>query len=254
MKKTCRTDLGCERNIDRLNGHKSYMKEICGIPTILHTSEESKSTVSALLCSGKPYKYSDDYLYAVSCAIAKCISLLLPGEIKYYDSVLICGLGNRLVTSDSLGPLVTDRLYPTTSDKFNAEIFILSPGTEGQNGFSTFDMVKAAVTLSHCKLLIVIDSLCAKDPSRLGSTIQLSSLGIMPGSGVGNHKTEISEKSLSVPVIALGAPTVTELNTVTDSGSGEAFYASPSDVDLCVSSLADVIAKAVESLFYTKKG
>ena len=40
-------------------------------------------------------------------------------------------------------------------------------------------------------VLIAIDSLAARDSSRLNTTIQLSSQGIHPGSGVGNHRVAL---------------------------------------------------------------
>ena len=164
----------------------------------------------------------------------------------------MCGLGNRLVTSDSLGPAVTDKLYPTVAlEEYDTKIFLLSPGAEGQNGFSTFDNVKSAVELSECELLIVIDSLCARSPERLSATIQLSSTGILPGSGVGNHKKEISKETLSVPVISIGVPTVSELKVLSE--GEDIFFLSPSDIDLCISSFADILASSIEKIFYRKR-
>ncbi|MFR1610930.1 MAG: GPR endopeptidase, partial [Anaerobutyricum soehngenii] len=56
--------------------------------------------------------------------------------------------------------------------------------------------------------LVVIDALAAKSSERLNRTIQISNTGIAPGSGVGNQRNEITEKTMGVPVIALGVPTV----------------------------------------------
>lgn len=40
----------------------------------------------------------------------------------------------------------------------------------------------------------------------------------MPGAGVGNTRAELSEKTLGIPVIALGVPTVVEAATITSDG------------------------------------
>lgn len=40
--------------------------------------------------------------------------------------------------------------------------------------------------------------------------MQISDTGIVPGAGVGNRRSEISIKSLGVPVIAIGIPTCVE--------------------------------------------
>ncbi|MCX4303893.1 MAG: GPR endopeptidase [Clostridia bacterium] len=68
------------------------------------------------------------------------------------------------------------------------------------------------------KLLIVIDSLCSKNIDRISSSIQISDTGIVPGAGVGNTRAELSEKTLGIPVIALGVPTVVEAATITSDG------------------------------------
>lgn len=49
---------------------------------------------------------------------------------------------------------------------------------------------------------------------RLGRTIQIADTGINPGSGVGNNRRELSEKTLGVPVVAIGVPMVVDAATV----------------------------------------
>ena len=41
---------------------------------------------------------------------------------------------------------------------------------------------------------------------RISSTIQIADTGIVPGAGVGNARSELSEKTLGVPVIAIRCP------------------------------------------------
>lgn len=62
----------------------------------------------------------------------------------------------------------------------------------------------------HPDLLIVIDALASRSIERISSTIQLSDTGIVPGAGVGNKRAEISERTLNIPVISIGIPTVVE--------------------------------------------
>ena len=50
----------------------------------------------------------------------------------------------------------------------------------------------------------------------LGNTIQLSNTGITPGAGVRNKREGINEKSLNIPVIAIGVPTVVDMATITN--------------------------------------
>ena len=63
---------------------------------------------------------------------------------------------------------------------------------------------------THPKLVIVIDALASRSIERISSTVQISDTGIIPGGGVGNARSEISENTLGIPVIAIGIPTVVE--------------------------------------------
>lgn len=65
-------------------------------------------------------------------------------------------------------------------------------------------------------MIIAIDSLCSKNVDRINKSIQISDTGIVPGAGVGNARDELSEKSLGIPVIALGVPTVVEMASITN--------------------------------------
>lgn len=62
--------------------------------------------------------------------------------------------------------------------------------------------------------IIAIDALISRDISRLFKTIQISDTGITPGAGVGNNRKEISQKTMGVPVIAIGVPTLVEAATI----------------------------------------
>ena len=42
------------------------------------------------------------------------------------------------------------------------------------------------------------------------ATVQLSDTGLIPGSGIGNHRAALNEETLHVPVLAVGVPTVIE--------------------------------------------
>lgn len=66
----------------------------------------------------------------------------------------------------------------------------------------------------HPELIIAVDALCARDCARIATTVQLSDAGIQPGSGVGNHRAELSRDSLGVEVLALGVPMVVYAATI----------------------------------------
>ncbi len=146
----------------------------------------------------------------MSVCLAKRLKKLLFGKKK----LLFIGLGNGEVTPDALGPLVIKNLFVTRHLTGWKEIegcpvvAALAPGVMAQTGMETGEIVEGIVKKIHPDALVVIDALAAKSSERLNRTIQISNTGIEPGSGVGNHRNEITEKTMGVPVIAIGVPTV----------------------------------------------
>ena len=63
----------------------------------------------------------------------------------------------------------------------------------------------------HPAAVIAIDALAARESSRICTTIQVTDTGIRPGSGVGNHRQELSQKTLGIPVLAVGVPMVIDV-------------------------------------------
>ena len=93
-------------------------------------------------------------------------------------------------------------------------ICAIAPGVLGVTGIETMEMVRSIVQSVHPRAVIAVDSLAARSISRVGSAVQLTDTGIQPGSGVGNHRSALTEESLGVPVIALGVPMVIYAATI----------------------------------------
>ena len=146
------------------------------------------------------------------------------GEVKK-KSVLIVGLGNREVTSDSLGPRMTDELFVTRhlkkelGDRFMKEneygcVSAMAPGVMAQTGMETGEILEGVVQKTGPELVIVVDALAARSVERLCTTVQITDTGIAPGSGVGNRRKELTKDTLGVPVVAIGVPTVVDAKTI----------------------------------------
>lgn len=143
-------------------------------------------------------------------------------EIKNQDPILIIGLGNNKSTPDSLGPIVTSNILVTrhlfslgeSVEEGIRSVATLSPGVMASTGIETFDIVSSVVKEIKPSLVLVIDALAASSISRINKSIQLTSSGIHPGSGIGNMRKEISYDTLKVPVIAIGVPTVVESSII----------------------------------------
>ena len=135
-------------------------------------------------------------------------------NIKPDDKVLIVGLGNNKSTPDSLGYevlkniTVTRHLFILDKVEGYRNISVLEPNVFGNTGIESQDIIMGAVKETKPDFIIAIDSLAAFSIDRMQRTIQITNTGISPGSGIGNNRGEISKKSLKIPVIAIGVPTV----------------------------------------------
>ena len=154
---------------------------------------------------------------------SKILSGQIQELIKPYKSILVVGLGNIDTTVDSIGPKVIKDLKitrhlkkyaPDLVDKNVKELSGIAPGVLGTTGIETQEILKGIVEKVNPDVIIAIDALISRDISRLFKTIQISNTGITPGAGVGNTRKEISEKTMGVPVIAIGVPTLVEAATI----------------------------------------
>jgi spore protease len=157
--------------------------------------------------------------------VSKVMAKSLSGIIKLQDSMtaLVVGLGNWNVTPDALGPKVVSKLMitrhlkelvPDSIDEGIRPVCALAPGVLGLTGIETGEIVKGIVERIKPDIIICIDALASRKLERVNRTIQIGNTGISPGAGVGNKRMEISQKSLGVPVIAIGVPTVVDAATM----------------------------------------
>jgi spore protease len=135
--------------------------------------------------------------------------------------VLVIGLGNDKSTPDALGPLTINNIIVTNHlflmgglESGFKRVCAMSPGVMGQTGIETSDLILNAVNSLKPDLVLVVDALASQSVERVNKTIQMTDTGIHPGSGIGNHRKEISKEMLGIPVIAIGVPTVVDAVTI----------------------------------------
>lgn len=174
--------------------------------------------------AGNMAEEDEDYHREISVQLARVIRELTHVK-KEEISVLVVGLGNRDVTPDALGPRVVDNLFITRhilneygkyafgQDKVN-RISSIVPGVMAQTGMESLEIIKGIIKETKPDLIVAVDALAARSTKRLNRTIQVTDTGINPGSGVGNHRHGLNEKSLGVPVISIGIPTVVDAATI----------------------------------------
>ena len=217
------------------------------------------------------------------------------------QTVMVIGLGNWNVTPDALGPRVVKELFvtrhilqlkPEILGEGYRSVCAISPGVLGITGIETSEVIKGISEHVKPDLIIVIDALAAQRMSRLHTTIQISDTGIVPGSGVGNHRIGINRQSMGIPVYAIGVPTVVDAVTIAgdsmdklaeklknDSPQGNAFagvvqkmdfgekrdiirevlqpfagdlMVTPKEIDTLIEDISMVIAASLDAAFHTK--
>ena len=167
----------------------------------------------------------DEKIEQIAEVVADELRNVIGEHINDTEDILVVGLGNIYVTPDALGPKVVPHIevtrhileyMPKAMPEDTRPVSAISPGVLGTTGIETMEVLKGIVDNTHPKLLIVIDALASRSIERISSSIQIADTGIVPGAGVDNKRKEISIKTLGIPVIALGIPTVVDLASITN--------------------------------------
>ncbi len=232
-----RTDIASERRdiyqkannvedqIDGIESEKEEINEDIKIERVKITNENGEKAI------GKPIGdyitidiqklkiAQEDEIKVAADIVSKELKKIIDKHIDKQGEILVVGLGNIYVTPDSLGPKVINEIEVTRHiinymPQYVVEgtrmVSAIAPGVLGTTGIETVEILKGVVDNINPKLLIVIDALASRSIERISSTVQISDTGIVPGAGVGNTRNEISQRTLGIPVIALGIPTVVE--------------------------------------------
>ncbi len=287
-----RTDLASE-SVAEIGGaldgveHSTQVFGGCEIQRTLIFSEDAAKKLGkplgeyvTVVCGSVQYLTHDEserYAEILAGELHDLTSRLL-GRVRDSElSVLAVGLGNLELTADAIGPMTVSKLTATRHLKEHepdlyfalgcSSLAILSPGVLGKTGIEALEMLRNAAKSVHPDLILVIDALAAGDCERLATTVQLSNVGIVPGSGVGNHRSAITQETVGVPVISIGVPTVVDSSTLvydalraakidqTDDflrkvlENGRSFFVSPKESDVIVSHFSKLISKAIELAF-----
>lgn len=188
------------------------------------------------------------------------IRALLPDGVK---NVLVIGLGNGELTADAIGPLAMGHILPTRHLKdlpFAASLSVHGAEVVGKSGIEAAEQATALTKTLGAEAVILIDALAALNVERLCATVQLASSGLVPGSGVGNHRMALNEETLGVPVIAVGVPTVVEsaglvMDLLEEAGVPlpcrdtlrQGFFVTPKDIDAEVRQFSRLIGWSINA-------
>ena len=236
-----RTDLALERN--EVYKEKNKLNEIDGVSVNNETINEveisrikilneegekilQKPAGTDITLDVKKLKLADEErLSKIAETVADELRKIVGEHVNETEDILVVGLGNLYVTPDALGPKVVPEIevtrhileyMPSIMPEDTRPVSAISPGVLGVTGIETMEILKGVVQNVKPKLLIVIDALATRSIDRISSSIQIADTGIVPGAGVENTRKEISKKTLGIPVIAIGIPTVVDLATITN--------------------------------------
>ena len=186
--------------------------------------------------------------------IAQLLKPLLPED----GCILTAGIGNADMTPDALGPLTLDHLLVTRHlsevlPDFRSSAAV-SAGVLGTTGIEVAEWVRGIAQRVQPSAVILVDALAARSLDRLCTTIQIADSGLIPGSGVGNHRMALNRETLGIPVISIGVPTVVEARTLArDLLRGdtpeflerETLFVTPDSIDAKIRDLAKLIGYGI---------
>ena len=266
-----RTDLALERceNLDEksLDGIRMSIIEkdgakITRIEVIDENGEKSvgKPKGRYVTVEVAPFTHQAQFIDETLEAVADEIRRILPQK----GSVLVAGLGNMSITPDALGPKCASMIFATrhiTGELLRSTglsglrcVTSVATGVAGETGAEAGEIIKGVVQTVAPDVVITIDALAARNVERLGRTIQMCDTGIIPGSGVGNSRQEISKKTIGVPVISIGVPTVVDAATLIMDCTGNensvsekagTMMVTPREIDLMIERAAKLTSLAV---------
>lgn len=207
-------------------------------------------------------------------AVAEELKKLI--KFHYKLKVLVAGLGNSKVTPDALGPAAASKIkvtrhlfiiYDADGDDEMANVSCIVPNVTAMTGMETADIIRKAAELTEPDVIIVIDSLAARDIKRVSTTIQITDTGISPGAGMGNNRTGINRSTTGAEVIAIGVPTVIDASTIirdalTDNMQNlreidsyienydTEMIVTSTDIDMIIKEFSDIIAAGINKTLH----
>ena len=190
---------------------------------------------------------------------------IFPGRL------LVAGLGNPRLTPDEVGSLAAGKVRPTLHIMESdprlfaslecSEIAVTVPGVAATSGLDAAVVIGGICDRIRPDAVIVIDALASRASERLGTTVQITDTGILPGSGLGNGKRPLNKETVGVPVIAIGVPTVidsrmfwidaqAESRSIGDARKArQTMFVSPKEINEIAETAAEIIGGGINQAF-----
>ena len=249
--KNLRTDLILEQNIKSLRKESKYQENNI---TVTNSKDNIYNYTTIYF---KDITDKENFLNVQKIFIKELKKYL---NIKKDDKFLVIGLGNNKSTPDSLGPNTVDNILVTSYlfllgdvSKEYSNVSSFTPNVMANTGIETAEIIKSIIKDSEATKVIVIDSLKTSNIKRLLKTIQITNKGISPGSGIGNNRKEISKKTVGIDIIAIGIPTVVDINSIIYNYTNKRIkevdnlIVTPTNIDYMIDKLSILIGNGINN-------
>ncbi len=201
--------------------------EYCMVNEVFVEDEEGASALGReigrymTVDTEKSYEIGEPAFEEISEELARLLKTLL-GDCRH---VLVVGIGNPRITPDSLGAKAVDRVMVTRPLSVlpgnYGVVSALAAPVFGSCGVESGELTQGVVKELKPDAVVLVDAMATSRLSRLCKTIQLANVGLTPGGGVDNARQEISRKTLGVPVLSIGMPTVVDCRALLNHVLGE---------------------------------
>ena len=187
-----------------INVKDKHLAQKVGKPKGLYVTYDCSET--------KTDKHIDYLSKVMAVALQQAIGLLPIGS-----TILAVGLGNGQVLADSLGVLTVENVKATRTETLGDYKYKLCThvlGVEGATGIKSHEVLTAINNELKPSAIIIIDTLATTSVSRFGTSFQLTTSGIIPGSGVGQNNPKMNKDVFGVPTVSIGVPLVLTMQGV----------------------------------------
>ena len=271
------SDLACERHranteIEGVDFKKESVGNFIWERIYINSEEGAKSIGRPKGCydtltTPRLDMLDDDQIENAAEEIAKELCVLCDKVMIDPSRILVVGLGNPHLTPDSVGAKTAEMVNATMhirnfdTGMFRelecSEIAVISPGVTAYTGMEALEVILGICDVIEPDAVIAIDALASSSAMRLGRTVQISNTGIFPGSGIGNSRCSITKRTLGVPVLAIGVPTVMNTQALLSEFSTDRknlprlddMFISPREIDGIVMNSAKVISMGINQAF-----
>lgn len=159
-------------------------------------------------------------LEGVCSCLAEQLRLFL--EPCFGEILCVCGLGNRDMPPDALGPEVARRFQPKMFEAFVSrpsfeKVAMICPGVSGHTNLSSEEMIASIASAIDAACVLVVDASSCRDIERLCSSISLTNNGMRTYWST----ADIRQSTVGVPVITIGVPTTIRASALSGAESSD---------------------------------